>query len=118
MRLARSLAGALNSPAVEQEHPAPLPVSSSSTVEEGIVASVEKKIRERAYQLWIEEGQPDGRADHHWEAAARLVEEEKAGPAPEATPPAEPQPEAYGPAATAASRPRTRRKPAPGKSGS
>ncbi len=56
MRLARSLAGALNSPAVEQEHPAPLPVSASSTVEEGIVASVEKKIRERAYQLWIGKG--------------------------------------------------------------
>ena len=40
------------------------------------------KIRERAYQLWIEEGQPEGRADRHWEEAARLVDEEgKAGAA-------------------------------------
>lgn len=38
----------------------------------------ETRIRERAYQLWIERGQPEGRADDHWDEAARLVEEESA----------------------------------------
>lgn len=26
----------------------------------------ENDIRHRAYMLWLEEGQPDGRADDHW----------------------------------------------------
>ena len=36
-------------------------------------------VRERAYQLWIEHGQPHGRADDHWAEARRLVEEEQSG---------------------------------------
>lgn len=113
--LARGLEQAMRAPAAggrpaaEQEHLAPPPVSASSIVEEGIVASVEEKIRERAYRLWIEEGQPDGRADHHWEAAARLVEEETTRRPPGETAPAEPQ--AYGPAAIAATRGPVGRKP-------
>jgi hypothetical protein len=35
--------------------------------------NVEQEIRERAYQLWIEGGRPDGNADSHWLAAQREV---------------------------------------------
>ena len=34
----------------------------------------EDKIRQRAYSLWEEEGHPQGRAEHHWQRAAREVE--------------------------------------------
>ena len=34
---------------------------------------VEQAIRERAYQLWIESGRDDGKADAHWLAAQREV---------------------------------------------
>jgi len=33
----------------------------------------EERIRERAEQIWIEEGRPDGRADIHWDMATELV---------------------------------------------
>ncbi|MBV8399472.1 MAG: DUF2934 domain-containing protein [Acetobacteraceae bacterium] len=34
---------------------------------------IEQRIRERAYQIWEEEGRPDGRALEHWERARFLV---------------------------------------------
>jgi hypothetical protein len=35
------------------------------------------RIQERAYRLWLEEGQPHGRHDEHWHRAEReLIEEE------------------------------------------
>ena len=30
---------------------------------------LERFIRERAFQIWIEEGQPDGRHEEHWRQA-------------------------------------------------
>jgi hypothetical protein len=37
-------------------------------------ANLERRIRERAFQIWIEEGQPDGRDQEHWLIAeAELV---------------------------------------------
>lgn len=33
----------------------------------------EKRVRERAYTLWQEEGCPEGRAAEHWEKARELV---------------------------------------------
>src|SRR5690349_14190499 len=33
----------------------------------------EERIRERAYRLWLEEGQPDGKAEEHWEKARELL---------------------------------------------
>ena len=33
----------------------------------------EERIRERAYRLWIEEGQPQGKAAEHWEKARELL---------------------------------------------
>ncbi len=34
---------------------------------------LEQRIRERAFYLWIEEGQPEGRAEFHWGLARELV---------------------------------------------
>lgn len=39
----------------------------------------EERIRERAYRLWIEEGQPEGSQERHWEQARRMVDEEPSG---------------------------------------
>lgn len=33
----------------------------------------ERRIRERAYRLWQEEGCPEGRSDVHWDMAAELI---------------------------------------------
>ncbi|HSI41894.1 MAG TPA: DUF2934 domain-containing protein [Xanthobacteraceae bacterium] len=38
----------------------------------------EQRIRERAHQLWEEEGRPDGRHEHHWLRAAHIVATEEA----------------------------------------
>lgn len=37
------------------------------------MADFEKRVRERAYKLWQEEGCPHGRAAVHWEKARELV---------------------------------------------
>ena len=34
---------------------------------------LERKIRDRAHQLWEAEGHPEGRADEHWQEARRQV---------------------------------------------
>jgi hypothetical protein len=34
---------------------------------------VDQTIRERAYQLWDEDGRPEGRSDEYWERARFLV---------------------------------------------
>jgi len=51
----------------------------------------EERIRERAHQLWEQEGRPDGRHADHWERAAREVDAEDrsldAGTAPDKTTP-------------------------------
>ena len=33
----------------------------------------ESRIRERAYLLWLEEGQPEGKSAEHWERARELL---------------------------------------------
>ncbi|HZS63152.1 MAG TPA: DUF2934 domain-containing protein [Xanthobacteraceae bacterium] len=33
----------------------------------------DERVKQRAYQLWEEEGRPDGRAESHWEKARELV---------------------------------------------
>lgn len=33
----------------------------------------EEKIREIAHQLWVEAGQPEGQAEHHWFKAIELA---------------------------------------------
>ena len=37
------------------------------------MSDLENRIRERAYQLWEQEGCPEGRADTHWDKASELV---------------------------------------------
>ncbi len=46
-------------------------------------------VRERAYQIWIEEGQPEGREHEHWRQACKDVGVENE--ATDAPPPAEPE---------------------------
>jgi Protein of unknown function (DUF2934) len=42
----------------------------------------EQRVRERAYQIWTEEGRPEGRADVHWDMARELIAiEDNAQPA-------------------------------------
>lgn len=38
----------------------------------------EKLIRERAYQLWEEDGRPESRAREHWEQAEQEIETQRA----------------------------------------
>jgi hypothetical protein len=37
---------------------------------------LEERIRQRAYQLWQEEGCPEGQDEAHWERARAAVERE------------------------------------------
>jgi Protein of unknown function (DUF2934) len=37
------------------------------------MGSVEERIRERAYQIWLDEGCPEGRAEAHWDMASELI---------------------------------------------
>jgi len=37
------------------------------------MASLEQRIRDRAYQIWLDEGWPEGRADIHWDMASELI---------------------------------------------
>lgn len=41
----------------------------------------EMRIRERAYQLWKDEGCPEGKEGEHWEKARRMIESEESSPA-------------------------------------
>jgi len=36
----------------------------------------EMRVRERAHQLWEQEGRPDGRESDHWERASREIDVE------------------------------------------
>jgi hypothetical protein len=38
----------------------------------------EQRIRQRAYEIWLREGQPEGEQDRHWQQAEREIEEEGA----------------------------------------
>lgn len=37
---------------------------------------MDERIRERAYQIWLSEGQPIGRDSDHWERARQQIERE------------------------------------------
>lgn len=39
-------------------------------------AALEQRIRERAHHIWMEEGQPAGREEAHWQMARELVAQE------------------------------------------
>lgn len=56
------------------------------------MTDTEQRVRERAHQIWEEEGRPHGRHDAHWQLAREQVAgvqalEEMGGPLPEAAEP-------------------------------
>ena len=53
---------------------------------------LEQRIRERAYRIWVDEGQPEGRDKEHWELAEFAIAQED-GLATTLLPPVPPQPE-------------------------
>ena len=46
------------------------------TKEDFDMSDIEAKIREKARELWLAEGQPEGRADQHWLEAEAIVRAE------------------------------------------
>jgi hypothetical protein len=44
----------------------------------GPMTDREKRIREIAHHLWVQEGRPEGRSDSHWQEAVALYEAESA----------------------------------------
>jgi hypothetical protein len=72
--------------------------------------TLEQRIRERAYELWITTGRHDGQADQHWLMAEREL---LAKLMVEATPAPAPLPSAANPSATkpSATKPAAPRKP-------
>jgi Protein of unknown function (DUF2934) len=42
----------------------------------------EERIREKAYQLWEEDGSPDGKPDVYWHRAREIIEKEAADSEP------------------------------------
>ena len=38
--------------------------------------AIERRIRERAYKIWIDEGQPEGKDKEHWEVAKLAIAEQ------------------------------------------
>jgi hypothetical protein len=53
---------------------------------------LQQRIRERAFQIWVEEGQPEGRDKEHWELAKFAIAEQD-GQAASLVPAAPAQPE-------------------------
>jgi len=54
--------------------------------------SLDERIRQRAYQIWEEDGQPEGRQHEHWERAVSEIEAEEKADETEVSKPAEPEP--------------------------
>jgi len=70
----------------------------------------EARVRERAHQLWEQEGRPHGRDADHWDQAAREVDaEDNAAPAKKKAPRA--RKSAATPAAGAGSTPARKKRP-------
>ncbi|QQP87869.1 DUF2934 domain-containing protein [Skermanella sp. TT6] len=39
----------------------------------------EERVRQRAHEIWIREGRPEGRSDRHWQQAKDEIEVEEGG---------------------------------------
>ena len=46
--------------------------------ESSTTTEAERRIRERAYQLWQADG-PEGKSDHYWHLAEGIIEREASG---------------------------------------
>lgn len=42
------------------------------------IETQEERIRKRAYEIWVDEGQPEGRQDEHWHRAREEIDAELA----------------------------------------
>lgn len=40
----------------------------------------EEMIRERAYRIWVDQGQPEGKDQEHWVLASQEIEQQAAAP--------------------------------------
>ncbi|WP_027568416.1 DUF2934 domain-containing protein [Bradyrhizobium sp. URHA0013] len=45
-----------------------------------MIDDLEQRIRERAHRMWLDEGQPEGKAEAHWELARLAIAFEDAKP--------------------------------------
>jgi Protein of unknown function (DUF2934) len=50
------------------------------TEQEEVGPDLEQRIREKAYEIWNLEGQPEGRDREHWERAEALIQQEATQP--------------------------------------
>lgn len=72
----------------------------------------EAKLRDAAYQLWLAEGQPEGRDQEHWHKAVESMASPEANAEPKAKAPRKAAPKAAAkPAAKAAAKPRKPKAP-------
>jgi hypothetical protein len=51
----------------------------------GTGTTMDERIRERAYALWEQDGQPEGRAEEHWHQARSDVQAKDAESGPESS---------------------------------
>jgi hypothetical protein len=61
-RVSRSISGRVAPVPLIESTPAVMPIFSQAS---------RQAIEQRAHQIWIQEGRPDGRADTHWLQAER-----------------------------------------------
>jgi hypothetical protein len=57
------------------------PVTEPQHARNAMTADSTQKIREKAYELWVLEGRPEGRELDHWDMARELVAQEEGGSA-------------------------------------
>jgi hypothetical protein len=50
--------------------------SGAALAGKGVMTDREDRMRERAYQIWEEQGRPEGRDLEHWHEAARQLHED------------------------------------------
>ncbi|SDH16432.1 DUF2934 domain-containing protein [Pelagibacterium luteolum] len=48
-------------------------------------SNIEDRIRQRAHEIWLQEGQPSGRENEHWEQAKGEIESTSTDPDPDLT---------------------------------
>jgi hypothetical protein len=48
---------------------------SNEPTDDQVKAENERLIRDKAYELWQADGGPEGKADHYWHLARKLISE-------------------------------------------
>jgi hypothetical protein len=57
-------------------HALPHPAQETVEQRQGNIAGDDGSTRERAHQLWVAEGKPEGRQDEYWHRAQELIDDE------------------------------------------